>query len=446
VGAAYPRPRNHFEQPVWQSKKLARLFVGARSCKAPDQGRCCDGLLRHGDYERVLAEEACGRLPAVELVFPNIELRLDVATARGGFVNLHLFVSPENQDHIEQLQRLLARLQFRAFDDRFDCTRSELVRLGKRVNPSIEDDAAALGEGANQFKVNFNELRDVVRQSDWAKKNILIAVAGGANDGTAGIREAADKTIREEIEKFAHIIFASSSAQREFWLGERALTASQIRERYDGLEPCLHGSDAHKLADVGLPFGDRFSWIKGALEFDSLRQACIEPAGRAFVGPEPPPCATPSQIITSVRVNDAPWLQTPDIPLNSGLVAIIGACGSGKTALVDIIAAGCDAIPLEAWEEHPPTSASFLARARPLIGRASVELRWQAGDASTRSLNGSDSNSPSSYARIRYLSQQFVEGAPPAVCLIGYWRKSKESYSRRILWRVEMEQLILRSF
>jgi energy-coupling factor transporter ATP-binding protein EcfA2 len=360
-------------------------------------------------YERILEEKASGRLPAVELVFPNVELRLDVATARAGFVNLHLFVSPQDQDHIEQLQRLLARLHFRAFDDRYDCTRSELIRLGKRVNSSIASDAAALSEGANQFKINFNELRDVIGQIDWAKKNILIGVAGGATDGTAGIREAADQTIRAEIEKFADIIFASSSAQREFWLGERALTADQIRERYDGLKPCLHGSDAHKLADVGLPFGDRFSWIKGALEFDSLRQACIEPAGRAFVGPEPPPSGTPSQIIASIRVSDAPWLQTPDIPLNSGLIAIIGARGSGKTALADIIAAGCDAIPLETWEEHPQTSASFLARARSLIGRASVEVRWQAGAASTRLLDGSDSNGPSSYARVRYLSQRFVE-------------------------------------
>ena len=117
-------------------------------------------------YERILEEKTTGRLPAVELVFPNVELRLDVATARAGFVNLHLFVSPEDQDHIEQLQRLLARLHFRAFDDRFDCTRSELIRLGKRVNSSIADDATALSEGANQFKVNFNELRDLFGQID----------------------------------------------------------------------------------------------------------------------------------------------------------------------------------------------------------------------------------------------------------------------------------------
>lgn len=63
-------------------------------------------------YERVLQHKADGRLPKATLIFPNVELRLDVATAKGGFVNLHLFVSPEDPDHIAELQRLLSRLHF----------------------------------------------------------------------------------------------------------------------------------------------------------------------------------------------------------------------------------------------------------------------------------------------------------------------------------------------
>lgn len=359
-------------------------------------------------YEHVLREKNAGRLPSVKLIFPNIELRLDVAS-KGGFVNMHLFVSPDDSDHVTQLQRLLARLHFRAFGDRFDCTRSELVRLGRKADSAIFNEGAALSHGANQFKVSFNELRDVYGQSDWAQKNLLIAVAGSATDGTAGLREAADKTIREEIEKFAHVIFASSASQREFWLGERALSATQIRERYSGLKPCLHGSDAHRLADVALPFGDRFSWIKGALEFDAMRQACIDPAGRAYVGSEPPKGATPSQVISQVQINDAPWAQTPIIPFNPGLVAVIGARGSGKTALADVIAAGCDAIPEGAWQEQSNTNPSFLVRARDLIGDATVKLDWATAEDSTRFLDGRDANDPLNYERARYLSQQFVE-------------------------------------
>jgi hypothetical protein len=39
-------------------------------------------------YEEVLRRKAAGRLPRAKLIFPNVELRLDVATAKGGFVNL----------------------------------------------------------------------------------------------------------------------------------------------------------------------------------------------------------------------------------------------------------------------------------------------------------------------------------------------------------------------
>src|ERR1700704_6553471 len=42
-------------------------------------------------YQEILKRRAAGRLPDAKLIFPNVELRLDVATSRGGFVNLHLF-------------------------------------------------------------------------------------------------------------------------------------------------------------------------------------------------------------------------------------------------------------------------------------------------------------------------------------------------------------------
>ena len=187
-------------------------------------------------YEEVLRHKATGRLPSAKLVFPNVELRLDVATAKGGFVNLHLFVSPEDPQHLDELRRLLSRLQFNVMQDRFDCTRADLIRLGKKAEPNIADERAALAYGANQFKVNFQKLREVFSERGWAKKNILIAVAGGATDGTSGVREAADQTIRREIEGFAHVIFAGSPAQREFWLGQRDLGPDEIRTRYGGPE------------------------------------------------------------------------------------------------------------------------------------------------------------------------------------------------------------------
>ena len=359
-------------------------------------------------YERVLQYKEEGRLPHVDLIFPNVEMRLDVA-AKSGFINIHLLVSPEASDHVEQLKRILSRLLFQAHKDSFNCTRDDLIRLGKSTNPNNTDEYSALSEGAIQFKVNFAQLRTVYEDSAWAQENVRIAVAGGSGDGTSGILAAADATVRQEIERFADIVFASSSAQREFWLGQRDVNPVDLRKRYRGLKPCLHGSDAHNEEHVGKAFEDRYSWIKGRPTFDALRQVCIDPASRAYIGPKPPSTAMPSQVISCVHVENAEWAGTTEIPLNPGLVTIIGARGSGKTALAEMIATGCDAVPATLWQDDSGLNSSFLARASSLLGDAAVRLTWGGGNQVSRALNGRDSGAAKAFPRARYLSQQFVE-------------------------------------
>lgn len=359
-------------------------------------------------YLEVCKYKEEGRLSDIKLIFPNVEVRLEAA-AKSGFVNLHLLVSPEDDDHVAQLDRILQRLHFQAYADTFNCTRQDLIALGKKADPTITDDLAALKYGATQFKVSPRQLQDVFNGSDWAKHNILVAVAGGSGDGTSGLRDAADKSTRVEIERFADIIFSSNPSQREFWCGRSKLSRDELEERYGGCKPCLHGSDAHSQENVGNPDLQRYSWVKGGLEFDALRQACIDPDGRAYVGQEPPSTPTPSQVISHVSIANAAWAITPEVPLNPGLVAIIGARGSGKTALADIIAAGCDAIDAASWRADENASPSFLARAKSLLGEESATLTWGGGQTTTRRLDGRDADDHLAYPRARYLSQQFVE-------------------------------------
>ena len=68
----------------------------------------------------------------------------------------------------------------------------------------------------------------------------------------------------------------------------------------------------------------------------------------------------PSQVVGSIDIENADWAATPKINLNPGLVTIIGARGSGKTALADMIAAGCDALPPNIWDDDDSISSSFF--------------------------------------------------------------------------------------
>lgn len=355
-------------------------------------------------YKAVRDAKAAGRLNECNLVFPNVEMRLAIGTTKGQWVNVHLLVCPDDDDHIEQTERFLGRLNFQAHGDTFNCTEGDLIRLGKAADGSITDNRAALKYGATQFKVSLENLRTVYQQSNWAQQNILIAVAGNQGDGSSGVRDAADATLRQEIDQFAHIIFSADPNQREFWLGRKAASPDDIKNRYGTLKPCIHGSDAHEHNKIAKPDLNRYTWIKGVPSFDTLKQACIDPAGRAFIGEEPPITTLPSQAITRLNVVGTSWAKTPHIQLNTGLVTIIGARGSGKTALAEIIAAGCHALPSDLPKK------SFLYRAKPELQGATVEIEW-GGDAQNPLSQALDNTSDAStvYPRARYLSQQFVD-------------------------------------
>ncbi|WP_316399229.1 TrlF family AAA-like ATPase [Bradyrhizobium sp. 33ap4] len=355
-------------------------------------------------YEQVVARRKSGRLSDVDLIFPNVELRYGIGAASGAPINFHLLVSPDDPEHVEQIRRFLRSLTYTAYGQPFRCERSDLIRLGRAHDKTITDDDAAFAVGANQFKVNPDELRTEWKRSPWVQDNVLIAVAAGSNDGTSGLQgDPSLATLRKEIERTAHIIFSSNPKQRAFWLGQGTVPVAKLVSDWNGTKPCLHGSDAHSPDRVGVVEKDRYCWIKGDLAFESLRQTCLEPETRAFIGHAPPRGALPSQVVTAVEVTEAPWLATPSTPLNAGLVGIIGARGSGKTALADIIAAGGYALSPHLSER------SFIRRARDHLDEASARLTWEDGDPTSNELRHVEMEDFYDSQRVQYLSQQFVD-------------------------------------
>jgi ABC-type lipoprotein export system ATPase subunit len=359
-------------------------------------------------YRAVRKWKADGRLSDVELLFPNVEMRLDIKTAKQKPINIHLLFSPDDPNHENEIERILARLTFEFGERTYSCNAAELSQLGRAVSQETLDDQAARRIGAMQFKVTLRDLRELFRTEEWMKRNCLVAVAGASGDGTAGLQDDDSFTAtRREIERFANIIFAATPSQRDFWLGKRpGHSKEMIEATYGTLKPCLHGSDAHRGEMVAAPDLNRYCWLKGDATFETLRQAVIEPEDRVWIGPAAPPRFPSSLCVTNVRVMDAPWLRTDALDINSGLVAIIGARGSGKTALADIIAAGANAV------RSSQGQSSFLRRAaRPVnhIGAATVELTWADGTTTDTTLDPFLQSEGDDYADVAYLSQHFVE-------------------------------------
>ena len=241
----------------------------------------------------------------------------------------------------------------------------------------------------------------------WLAKNCLVAVAGSSTDGTAGLQEDDSfAAFRRSVENFTDIIFASTPKQRDFWLGRHPdFPPEKIEATYRSLKPCMHGCDAHKVEKVGRPDLDRFCWIKGDLSFETLRQAVIEPGDRVWIDPAPPLGPSDNETLDRIKINDAPWLAKPEMRLNPGLITIIGARGSGKTAIMEFLATGANAL------SPVPSDSSFLHRAGELLGNATVDLTWRDDRAANMPLRSSFEGSDYDAARaeVCYLSQQFVE-------------------------------------
>lgn len=355
-------------------------------------------------YEEVLTYKAAGRLPDVAMIFPNVELRLPLITKAGHPLNIHLLFSPEDPDHVDKARSFLRRLKFDYQGEPYECSREDLIRLGRKHDPDAIEDHKALEIGTNQFKVYPTALKEALKASRWAQDNVIIAVAGSSNDGSSGLRaeDSSLEATRVEIEAMSDAIFSSQPAQREFWLGKGAATEAQLEKKWNGKKACIHGSDAHRQEKVAKPDNDRYTWIKGDPTFESLRQACLEPEERAIVSDAAPSGPLEYQTIDSVSVGSASWLTTPDVPLNRGLVAIIGARGSGKTALADLVALGASAATPERM-----SGPSFLKRAREFLTGSSVTLTWADGRSETTPLAAT--SEAGSLPEVQYLSQQFVE-------------------------------------
>jgi len=392
-------------------EQLAEYARRINACDPPIRAIGITDYYILDSYEKLRQLKERGDLPHLELIFPNIELRFAVNAGKGSPVNVHLLVCPDDDDHIAKTKRFLRELKFDFNGEDYGCTNDELIRLGYAFKADAENDAHALRLGVEQSKITPRGLKDAFKGSKWAQDNIMVAIAGGSGDGTAQLRDSGLMALREELQRLADIVFSGNPSDRRYWCGQGPDSAEVLREKYRGLKPCLHGSDAHDFDKVGNPDEGRLCWIRGDLTFETLRQICFEPESRVYIGTAPSFGGRPSNTITGIEVENAGWMTSPKLLVNPGLVAIIGSRGSGKTALVEMIAAAAesfDGVP-KGDDTDIFRKRSFLERASEHLEDVTAELSWGDEGNTKSSVHLSDLSHDLKSPRVRYLSQQFVD-------------------------------------
>ena len=124
-----------------------------------------------------------------------------------------------------------------------------------------------------------------------------------------------------------------------------------------------------------------------------------EPGDRVHIGPTPPQHYDNARIMRSVRLAHSDgWFDDVVLPLNPGLVSIIGQKGSGKSALAEVVAYATGS-----WETEERDS--FIGRAGSHLKELVATVKWADGRTSQARLGDDQSDDH----QVRYLSQKFVE-------------------------------------
>jgi len=354
-------------------------------------------------YEKLVAEKnANGRLGTVDLLIPNIEFRMMPQTDDGKALNLHLLVDPSENDHIEKIKRALRNLKFIYDGQPYGCCREELIAFGRAQDPNLTGDEEAYTFGIRQFKPDRTAIKQWLDGEKWLRNNSLIGIANG-KDGISGLPLDGFGAIRDEILKWSHFVFSGNPRDREHYLGlKKSTPKEEIIRQYRSLKPCVHGSDAHTVEPLFKPDNDRFCWVKSDPTFHGLRQILWEPEDRVHIGTLPPQPSDHSQQIRSISLsNSSGWFAINSIELNSGLVAVIGEKGAGKTAVADL-SSFASGYPMDR-----KSMSSFITKGALHLSGTKIELEWGGGDRTEGTLT--DSPLSTTRPRVRYLSQDFVE-------------------------------------
>jgi len=211
----------------------------------------------------------------------------------------------------------------------------------------------------NQFKIrSIDDIRALFKKDEVLRDNSLVAVSNSNVDGASGIQHSSLASTREEIYRFADFIFSSNPKDRKYFLAEGTDNEATICRKYAGLKPCIHGSDAHDLNRICKPCAIRSKhdcvknpadcemrhcWVKADPTFEGLKQITFEPDERIKVQSADPTSLKSNYCIEAVEIyessiDDELSLAHSVLPINTNLVAITGGKGSGKTALVDLVA------------------------------------------------------------------------------------------------------------
>ena len=296
------------------------------------------GITDYYSIENYLKIKNDNRLPkSIMSVLPNIEMRIAIP-AQESPVNIHFIFDPSFDNQIES--RFLGKLKFSypGHGD-FSATRSELIRLGKAFDASL-DDTPAYKKGVDLFLPSFDSIKELFDASKDMRDSVIIAVSNSSTDGICGIGNGHGQMqgVKRNILHYVDVIFSGNPSDRLYYLGKKEnYPVEMVHTECGGLKPCIHGCDAHENSELFEPDQQRYCWIKADPTFNGLKQILYEPEGRVCISATEPEIKPSYQVIKSISINH-PDFQREPVVFNDKLNCIIGGKSTGKSILLHNLA------------------------------------------------------------------------------------------------------------
>jgi ABC-type lipoprotein export system ATPase subunit/prefoldin subunit 5 len=369
-------------------------------------------------YRKLLTARKQGRLKNIRLLLPVIELRIDVFAGHGTLrkLNLHVVFSEDlDPDVIESffLRKLNVDLQLDGGSRyRGDIGHADgLIKLGDAVIAATPNDKrdgeSPLRVGFRSAAVSMKTVWEALHQTVFDGKHLTalgLSEWGEMKWDGAGAAQKRDAITQVDF------VFTACDSSDAYAKGRERLKSDAVNDRL------VHASDSHFYSDSAQPnrLGQSLTWIKADPTFRGLRRALRRFEDRVFVGDRPPKLkqveANRTRFVSGIEIRrnagaklDEAWFDC-SIPLNEGLVALIGNQGSGKSALADIIAL-CGNSHTKHFSFLNPSK--FCDAKAGKAAAFDAVLHWADGRQTSHRL--SDFADPNDVERIRYVPQGFFD-------------------------------------
>ncbi|OYT33281.1 hypothetical protein B6U96_16480 [Archaeoglobales archaeon ex4484_92] len=300
-------------------------------------------------YKKVLEYRQKGRLRNFDLILPNIEFRLDkfISSRKDEEpkrLNFHVIFS--NEIEPEKIEKeFLEELHIKTpFGEERKLTKENIEEIGRILKEHHERfrDKSDYFVGCMNITVSLDEIIEVLdkKKSIFGGKYMLVL----PEERWCLIDwDGQDHLTRKELLARSHAIFSSNPNTRDWALGKKHESPQHFIREFGSLKPCIHGSDAHSFDKLCKPDYNRFCWIKADPTFEGFKQIIYEPEERVRIQEDNPEHRKSIYTLSSIKISnskisDELEIDEQEIPLNPNLVAVIGGKGSGKTALLDLIA------------------------------------------------------------------------------------------------------------